>query len=334
MIAEWLGTEDAIAIADDASVSEARLRARRVAAEQGLGLVQAERLVLIASELARNQLRHAWRGQIAVRAIARGEQRGVEIVAVDEGPGISDPELGLRGVPRGAGSLGVGLAAARENADEIDFDVRIQEGTVVRARVFENEVPRRREVGVFGRPYRLERQSGDHACFFRSEDRLLIGVCDGLGHGAPAREASGMAMRTFAAHRTASPQAILEECHGALGPTRGVVMSVVSLPEGAGSCLDLASVGNITIELVRPRGARRFAASSFVLGSPRRGWRPHVEAAPFQPDETLIVFTDGISSRSSISEDLELLREHPIVIAQRLVQRFGRDDDVLVLVAR
>ncbi|CAN5855427.1 hypothetical protein BH11MYX2_BH11MYX2_26670 [soil metagenome] len=60
-----------------------------------------------------------------------------------------------------------------------------------------------------------------------------------------------------------------------------------------------------------------------------------MESAPIEPNETLLVYTDGIASRASIAEDFALLREHPIVIAHQLVERFARDDDdVLVLVAR
>lgn len=113
-------------------------------------------------------------------------------------------------------------------------------------------------------------------------------------------------------------------------------MAVVALRERESSTdLELASVGNITIELVQPRASRRFGATSFVVGSPQRGWRAQVEATAVAKDEALVVFTDGISSRASISDDLALLREHPVVIAQQLVHRFGRDDDdVLVLVAK
>ena len=45
--------------------------------------------------------------------------------------------------------------------------------------------------------------------------------------------------------------------------------------------------------------------------------------------------TDGIGSRLSIEEELALLRMHPVVVAQRIIERFGRaNDDALVLVAR
>ena len=336
LIDEWLGAEETIPIIDDASVSAARQRARDVALAQSMSVVEAERLATIASELAYNHLKHARHGQVAVRAISRGAHAGVELIAADEGGGIADPTRALEGAPRVTGSLGAGFAAVGEHADEMDVDVRIREGTCVWARVFHGEAPRRREIGIFGRPYRDEPRSGDHASFSRDEERLLVAVCDGLGHGPPAREAAGAAIGVFRKQRSAAPRAIIEECHRALGPTRGAVMAVVSASESGAPSLDLASVGNITIELVQPRSNRRFGASSFVLGSTQRGWRSHVEVAPIEPQETLIVYTDGIRSRASISDDLMLLREHPITIAHQLVERFGRDedDDVLVLVAR
>jgi anti-sigma regulatory factor (Ser/Thr protein kinase) len=332
---EWLGLEGILVVRDDASVAVARQRARDVAAAQKMSAVAAGRLATIASELAQNQVRHARRGSLAVRPIARDGILGVEIVAADDGDGIADPSRALEGVPRMSGSLGVGIAAAREHADEIDFDVRLGEGTCIRARVFAAEVVRRREVGIFGRPYRGEPQSGDHAAFVRTDDGLRIAVCDGLGHGPPARAAASAATRVFIEHRDEVPQAIVERCHRTVGPTRGVVMAVAALRERATPSLELASVGNITIELVRPHASRRFGASSFVVGSPQRGWRAHAETSALADGEILVMFSDGIASRASIAEDLALLREHPITIAHQLVTRFGReDDDVLVLVAR
>jgi anti-sigma regulatory factor (Ser/Thr protein kinase) len=333
LIDEWVGDADTIPIHDEASVSAARQEARSVAAAQQLSAVHGERLATVASELGRNQLRHARRGQIAILPVTRGAHRGVEIVAADEGDGITDPKRALDGLGRITGSMGVGLSSARRMADEIDLDVRLREGTCIRARIWEDGTPRRRQVGTFGRPYRDEPRSGDHACVHRAAERLLIGICDGLGHGGPARAAAGAAMRVFAQNRDASPLAIVQECHRTLGPTRGAVMAVAALREP--STMELASVGNITVELVAPRKAHRFGATSFVVGSSQRGWRAHVETTAVEDDELFVAFTDGVASRASLADELALLRDHPIVIAQYLVEHFGReDDDVLVVVAK
>jgi hypothetical protein len=141
-------------------------------------------------------------------------------------------------------------------------------------------------------------------------------------------------MRAFTQNRTAPPSAIIEASHRALGPTRGAVMAVLAVREPS-SKLELASVGNVTVELVQPHASRRFAGTSFVLGSPQKSWRVQTTTDSVSAAEALVLHSDGVASRASIEDDLALLREHPVVIAHQLVERFGRDDDdVLVLVAK
>lgn len=80
LVDEWLGDAETIPIADDASVSGAREKAREVASAQGLSPIEAGRLATIASELARNQLKHARGGQVAfvVGAAQRGWRADLE----------------------------------------------------------------------------------------------------------------------------------------------------------------------------------------------------------------------------------------------------------------
>jgi anti-sigma regulatory factor (Ser/Thr protein kinase)/serine/threonine protein phosphatase PrpC len=338
---EWLPEPqaDAIPVLDEASLSLVRERVRERGATELVSPDVVARALLVASELGRNQLRHAVRGRIAVRAVRRDGRSGLEIVAADGGTGIADVVTALRGVPRASGSLGVGLAAARENASEVDFDIRIGEGTCIWARIFDRDVPRGREVAVFGRALAGERVSGDHALFWRSGAHLTLAVCDGLGHGAAAREASGAAVTALRGAGTGGaaekgPAPLLEDCHRALGSTRGAVMAIARLDEAA-QRVEVASAGNVSVDLVAPRSTRRFGGTSAVVGDRRGVFRPRVEEKPLEPGDALVMCTDGVRTRLSLDSDFELLREHPVVIAAGVVERFARaDDDVLVLVAR
>ena len=336
LIDEWLrDRDDAVFVYDEASLTSVRDRIRAVAAECGAPASVVDRANLVATELGRNQLRHALAGRILVLPLERGPHRGVEIIAADRGTGLVDPAGALEAQPRTAGTLGVGVGSVRRLASEVDVDVRLGEGTRVVARVLPEDAPRRREVGVYGRPIAEEKVNGDHACFARVGDTLVLGVCDGLGHGPPAREASRVAMASFYAHDAEPPSAILDACHDALGGTRGVVMAIARIGESSGD-LELASIGNIDVQIAGPRTARRFAGSSAVLGARgSRGTKARVETAPIAPGELVVLTTDGISSKLSIEQDLLLLRDHPVVVAQRIMERFGRtNDDALVLVAR
>jgi predicted ATP-dependent Lon-type protease len=47
------------------------------------------------------------------------------------------------------------------------------------------------------------------------------------------------------------------------------------------------------------------------------------------------MFSDGLTTRVDLAAELQLLRRHPVVIAEHLLEHFGRsNDDALVLVAR
>jgi negative regulator of sigma-B (phosphoserine phosphatase) len=163
----------------------------------------------------------------------------------------------------------------------------------------------------------------------------VLAVSDGLGHGPPAREASYVAMSAVYAHANESPDGVLRACERALGGTRGVVMAVSRIDEGSGS-MQAASIGNVELQVCRPRDARRFGGSSAIVGGKgNRPVKPRTETVTLAPDDLVILSTDGISSKLSIEQDLALLREHPIVVAQRIMERFGKTtDDALVLVAR
>jgi anti-sigma regulatory factor (Ser/Thr protein kinase) len=339
LIEEWTGDADAIFVLDEASLSLVRERIRELASSSGVASEIVDRAVLVASELGRNQLRHALAGRMIVRTVARGGHRGLEITALDRGGGLADAAgaLDQRRKAREEGSLGVGVGSVRRLSSEVDFDVRLGEGTRVEARIFADDVPRRREVGIYGRPHSEEKVSGDHGAFRRPEgsEALVLVVTDGLGHGPLAREASHAAMSAVYAHASETPSAIIEATGAVLSQTRGVVMAVCRIDEAAAT-MEAASIGNVELQVCRPRDARRFGGTSAVVGGRgNRPAKPRSESAPLAQNDVVVLVTDGISSKLSIEQDLALLREHPVVIAQRIMERFGRtNDDALVLVAR
>jgi anti-sigma regulatory factor (Ser/Thr protein kinase) len=330
----WLVGLDALPTIDDASTSVARELVRARGAAIGLGAATVERLAIAASELATNQLRHGRRGQLAVCAVERGGIPGLEIVAADMGRGITDPRLALAGPGPSASSLGAGLSGTRRLVDEMDLDVRWGQGTLVRARAFAEPVPRRREVGVLGRHFHEEAESGDHAVFLRAGDVLICAVVDGIGHGPLAFDASVRAGGVALAAHGSSPAGVLAACDAALAGTRGAVMAVDRIDESLGT-VEHGAVGNVTVRLESYRETRTLAGSPSTLG--RRGQRARtaLETASIRADQALVVFTDGLASRTTLADEPDLFREHPIVAAAHLLATFGREnDDALVLVAR
>lgn len=318
-----------VQVRDDASVSAARLLVREIAGAMRKETVEAA--AIVASELATNQIRYAGGGWLAARAIERDGVPGIEVEAEDDGPGIDDPTRALGGGAGGAGNLGIGLAGVRRLSFELDLDSRIGEGTRVLARLFAGPVRRRPTVTILGRGLRSEPVSGDAAGFWRDDRSLLVMLCDGLGHGALAREASDRALDTArAASADDAPEDILSRCGSALHGTRGAVVAVGRL--GDGGALDVASIGNIQAGLCLPDGVQRIVGTPGFVGAPRtRPARPQRLEAP--SGTTWILATDGVHDPTAACVDARTLA--PWTLAQRILERGAKvHDDAMIVVVK
>lgn len=333
MIDTWLRGVEPLAIIDEASVSLARELVRREGESLGLPPLTLANLAIVVTELARNQLAHAEGGMIIVRPVERDGVRGLEVVAADRGDGIADPTRALAGRTIAPAGLGAGLSGVCSLSDEMDIDVRWGEGTCIWARKFATRVRRRRSVGVLGRAHPTERVAGDHAAFVRDGEMLVLAVADGLGHGVGAREAAAASILRVVRSPSKDPAALLLESHADLAQTRGAAMTLARVDERA-SIVSLAGVGNVTAMALGPSSRRLFTGSSFVLGMPGQV-RLNEEQLTLGPGEALALHTDGVSQRRVLHDARELLREHPIVMAQSLLGgEPDAPDDALALVAR
>jgi anti-sigma regulatory factor (Ser/Thr protein kinase) len=328
LIDRWLEGLETISVVDEASVSLVRERVRDVTRSAGLGETDAASLVNVASELAHNQLAHARGGRIVVREVARRENPGVEVIAADAGDGIHEVGRALRGRQPDGQSLGIGLAAVCELADEVDFDVRLGEGTCVWARKFATRAAPMRCVGVISRAIEGERRSGDDVSFARSYDELIIALADGLGHGVEARDAASRAV-------DAAMHGAFEDAPSRLNTatvgTRGAVACVARIDSA--SAIEMSIIGNVSAHVCGRRATRRHIGTSSVLGS-RTGIRAAHVTESLTIGEVLAIFSDGLSTKLTLEGEDALLHVHPIVIAEMLLTRFGttRDDATIVVV--
>jgi len=296
-----------------------------------------ETTALIASELTHNQLAHAKQGYFVVKPVERQNVKGLEVIAADLGPGIEKPAHAFEdGVSESRTGLGAGLGAVRRLADEVEFDNRISEGLSVTVRKFETHpVSKYGEIAIMGRPFPGEAISGDDAVFLQSDSGFIAAVSDGLGHGPEARDASNQSIEVLSHNRELGLEQILTNLNEHLERTRGCVMSIVRFNKINGIC-ESVSVGDVHSHIYKLREAYLFTATPLVLGTGQLSrQRVHIERATVEPDSVLVMFTDGLKSRTTIKGQLDLLRQPAINIAQHLLENHSRpDDDALVLVAR
>jgi len=120
-----------VPIASDVDVVTARQQGRSVAANAGFSSGDQTVIAAAISELARNILMYARRGEIALKLVTNGDRQGVVIVARDQGPGIPDVGRALQDGYSTSGGLGLGLPGARRLMDEFDVSSVVGKGTTV-----------------------------------------------------------------------------------------------------------------------------------------------------------------------------------------------------------
>jgi len=122
-----------VRIASDSDIVVARQKGRELANHARFGLTDAALIATAISELARNILLYAERGELVLTLVDQDGRQGIVIVAADEGPGIPDVAQAMQDGFSTSGRLGLGLPGVKRVVDEFDIVSRVGHGTVVTA---------------------------------------------------------------------------------------------------------------------------------------------------------------------------------------------------------
>jgi serine/threonine-protein kinase RsbT len=120
-----------VAINSDQDIVSARQKGRVMATELGFSTGDATLIATAISELARNIVSYARKGQITLKMVNGLNRQGISVTATDDGPGISDIRQALRDGFSTSGSLGLGLPGVRRLMDEFEITSQPGRGTIV-----------------------------------------------------------------------------------------------------------------------------------------------------------------------------------------------------------
>src|SRR2546427_4099797 len=123
--------EHRLPIGSEHDILTARQRGRELAAEAGFSGSDLTLVATAISEIARNIMEYAGRGEIAFSLVRDGENQAIVVVARDQGPGIPDVAQAMQDGYSTGRSLGLGLPGARRLMDEFEIDSRPGAGTTV-----------------------------------------------------------------------------------------------------------------------------------------------------------------------------------------------------------
>ncbi len=123
-------SEDTLSVRNEQDIISVRGFGRNAAEKVGFEAVDQCRITTAISELARNAVVHGGGGSITIKMI-QNEKKGIEIICRDEGPGIENIELALKGGYSTVGGLGIGLSGAKRLMDEFQITSSTGKGTTV-----------------------------------------------------------------------------------------------------------------------------------------------------------------------------------------------------------
>lgn len=125
-------TEELIVpIRSEADLVTARLRGREIASVLRFSSSELTLIATAISEVTRNILTYAGSGELSLRLVNQGQQKGVLIVARDHGPGIADLATAMQDGYSTSGSLGLGLPGSKRLMDEFAVASEVGQGTTV-----------------------------------------------------------------------------------------------------------------------------------------------------------------------------------------------------------
>ncbi|MDQ3283458.1 MAG: SpoIIE family protein phosphatase [Acidobacteriota bacterium] len=327
-----------VRVTDASEVASARRIARQCTEALRLSETAAGKAALLATELATNLVKHGGGGSILLGSDFE-DDGALILIAIDKGRGIQNVNLAMRDGFSTAGSPGTGLGAIRRAASQFDVYTLPDRGTAVFCRI-EDEVtraprldaPSRVTVGGICVPLPSEEQPGDAWMWTPSRDGALIAVADGLGHGDAAATASTAAVRVFAERAEEPLEAMMQDAHGALRPTRGAAVGIARIHATHGR-LDFAGVGNIAGTITDDESARRVVSLNGIVGHEMR--KVQTFSYPWTASSVLVMQSDGVSANWNASAYPGLLQREPALIAAVIYRDYCRgNDDATVVVAK
>lgn len=309
----------------------------KIVAEAGFSEKKIGEVDIIVAEMTSNLAKHAEGGEILVRLMKEGDVEAVEIISIDNGPGMADPQKMLEDGLSTSNTLGHGLGSMKRLSDVFQIYSLINWGTIVLSRVYRNKLSPQRSPKAEVRSVVVakpgEEVSGDSYCYELTNDQLTIFVGDGLGHGPDANFAVTQAIKAMLKESAKEPVEILRDLHTAVRKTRGLV-GTVAVFHFKDKKWRICGIGNIATRMQNGLLVRNYMAYNGIVGmnipnTMKDQLVDHVKG------QLIIMCSDGIRTRWDIQKYTSILRYDLSILAAAIYKDYGRGtDDMSVIIGR
>lgn len=306
-----------------------------MAVDAGFSNKKVAEIDLVIAEMTSNLVKHASGGSIWVKLIEEAGMQGLELIAVDNGPGMQDVTRMVADGISTKNTLGHGLGSIKRLSDLFQIFSQKGSGTIVLSRIFASELPAfyspKAEIRSLLLPKPGEKACGDGFASTVSHTHYRFFLGDGLGHGPEAEAAVVKACDAFVHCTETNPVDILRHINSAVKKTRGLVGTVVVF-DIENKLWQLCGIGNISTRIIGPSNAKSYTAYNGIIGLNVPNTLSHQEV-PYEKGQCLIMCSDGLKSRWDIQKYPGIMRYDPAILTALLVKEFTRNTDDMAAVA-
>jgi anti-sigma regulatory factor (Ser/Thr protein kinase) len=292
---------------------------------------------LIISELTSNLTKHAIGGEILFAHIKNDYHDYLEVISIDNGPGMADANKMIADGISTTNTLGHGFGSIKRLSDKFEVYSQKGWGTIVLSRIYKNQKVTKNDFPVdisalvVAKPG--ESVSGDAFHYRLTPNYLKLLVADGLGHGIEANKAVNEAVTAFDGCSQNDPIEIVKYIHSAIKKTRGMVGTVLVF-DLKKRVWQTVGVGNISMKLTTGSGYKNHLSYNGIIG---HNIPTSMKVQEFNVSEfnQLILCSDGITSRWETTKFPKINRCDLSIQAAIVYKEFARKtDDMTVIITK
>ncbi|GAB3933915.1 ATP-binding protein [Mucilaginibacter myungsuensis] len=331
-------THTSFAASDRSYFSLIKKEIHRLATEGGINPARVNELDLIVAEMTSNLFKYSDDGEILVGVFANGGSPYIELISIDNGPGMVNPARMMQDGVSTTKTLGHGLGSMKRLSDVFELYSLIGWGTIVLSRVYSDpEKAAKEKLDLIIRPIVVckpgEKVSGDGFTYKRTDKYIKLMLADGLGHGPEANKAVNEAERAFKIFPDYSPTETLRFIHQDIKKTRGAVINIVGY-NFQDKTWSSTGVGNIFLRMFGPANLKNHMSYNGIVGHniPNTMNEQLYAASDFNQ---LILCSDGIKTRIEQSRYPMMYKYDQTILAAAIYKDHARrNDDMSVVVAK
>lgn len=308
----------------------------QLAFSAGMSVTKVGEIDIIVAEMVSNLVKHGGGGNLLVKLVEEKNIQGIEIISIDNGPGMTDTVRMVSDGVSTKNTLGNGLGAMKRLADTFQVFSSNSWGTIILVRIFEKEIPLIRKPPMAEWrsviiPKPGETASGDRFYSVSNNDCIKLFLGDGLGHGVEASKAVTMAGDAFVECDETDPVEIIRFINSKVKKTRGLV-ATVAVFSFSSKTWKICGVGNISTRIISQEALKTHTPYNGIIGLNVPNTLNSIEIE-YVKGQHLIMCSDGLKSRWDLVKYPSIFRYDLSVLCSTLIKDYARNTDDMSVVA-